>query len=269
MKNNIVRSVNLLTFEQFPENELTHFTTTISGGVSEGSYGRFNLSLYSGDDIDAVAENRERLAEALGIHEEDILVPYQTHENKVLLIDEAFLEKSDLDKVKLLNGVDALITNQKKVCIAITTADCVPVLLYDPVKNVFAAVHAGWKGTVLRIVEKVLDTMVATFGSLPSDIKAGIGPCISQPHFEVGEEVVLAFTEADFPMDRIGIRNQTSNKMHINLSLANQYSLIKKGLLPEHIEVSNLCTFANPDKFFSARRQTIHSGRMLTGGFLK
>lgn len=269
MKNNIVRNTNLLTFEQFSENELTHFATTICGGVSEGSYGTFNLSLYSGDDIDAVAQNRERLADALGILEEDILVPYQTHEDKILLVDKAFLEKSDLEKVKLLNGVDALITNQRGICIAVTTADCVPVLLHDPVKNVFAAVHAGWKGTVLRIVEKAIDSIVSTFGCSPSDIKAGIGPCISQPHFEVGEEVVQAFTEAGFPIDKIGVRNQTSGKMHIDLTLANQSSLIDKGVLPGHIETSNLCTFANPDKFFSARRQTIHSGRMLSGGFLK
>ena len=82
-----------MTFEQFAENNLTHFTTTIHGGISEGNYETFNLSLYSGDDIDAVAQNRERLAEALGISEEDILVPYQTHEDKTLLVDKAFLEK--------------------------------------------------------------------------------------------------------------------------------------------------------------------------------
>ncbi|WP_108823035.1 peptidoglycan editing factor PgeF [Dysgonomonas sp. Marseille-P4361] len=261
--------VNFLTFKALQKYDLTHFVTTICGGVSNGNYSTFNLSLYSGDEIDAVAENRERLADTLGILEEDILVPYQTHEDKILLIDEAFLEKSDLEKVKLLNGVDALITNQKNICIGVTTADCVPVLLYDPVRNIFSAVHAGWKGTVLRIVEKVIDTMVYTFECSPSDIKAGIGPCISQPHFEVGKEVVQAFVEAGFPMEKIGVRNSNSGKMHIDLSLANKYSLIEKGVLPEHIETSNLCTFANPDKFFSARRQTIHSGRMLSGGFLK
>lgn len=261
--------VNFLTFKNLQEYGLTHFVTTVSGGVSTGGYTSLNLSLYSGDDIGAVAENRERLADVLGISEEDILVPYQTHEDNILVIDKSFLEKSDLEKVKLLNGVDALITNQRRICIGITTADCVPVLLHDPLINVFAAVHAGWKGTVLLIVEKTIETMISIFGCSPADIRAGIGPCISQPHFEVGEEVVQAFAEAGFPIEKIGVRSQTSGKMHIDLSLANKYSLIEKGVLPEHIETSNLCTFANPDKFFSARRQTIHSGRMLSGGFLK
>lgn len=269
MNNIVIEKNNLLHFRGLDDCGLIHFMTTVSGGVSKGSYGTFNQSLYSGDNIDAVADNRERLGNMLGISEEDILVPYQTHEDKILVIDKAFIEKSDLEKVKLLNGVDALITCQKNICIGVTTADCVPVLLHDPVKKVFAAVHAGWKGTVLRIVEKTIEAMENAYGCSPSDIKAGIGPCISQHYFEVGEEVTQAFTDAGFPLNMIGKRNQSSGKMHIDLTLANEYSLTEKGVLPEHIEASNLCTFANPDKFFSARRQTIHSGRMLAGGFLR
>lgn len=261
---------NLLHFEDLSKfDSLFHFTTTISGGVSEGNYTSFNLGMYCGDDIDHVAENREQLARMLNVDEEDIIVPHQTHEDKILVVDESFLSKTDLEKLQLQNGVDALITNQKNVCIGVTTADCVPILIYDPIENIFAAIHAGWKGTVARIAEKTVERMIDIFGCDPNNMSAGIAPCISQERFEVGEEVVQAFVSNGFPIDKIGKRNTATSKIHIDLQLANKLLLIESGIIPENIEVSSLCTYNNPDKFFSARRQTIHSGRMLTGGVLK
>lgn len=261
---------NLLHFDNlYNFDSLFHFTSTISGGVSEGNFASFNLGMYSGDNIDHVAENRERLAVMLNIDEADILVPYQTHEDKVLVIDRDFRSKSDLEKIQLLNGVDALITDQRGICIAVTTADCVPVLVYDAEKKILAAIHAGWKGTVARFAEKTVEKMIENFGCNPSDLYAGISPCISQVHFEVGEEVVDAFCKADFPFAEIAYRNQHTGKAHIDLQLANKLTLIEAGIPTNNIEESNLCTFANADKFFSARRQTIYSGRMLTGGILR
>lgn len=261
---------NLLQFRNLNEFEnLSHFTSTIAGGVSEGNYATFNLGMYSEDDIDCIAENRERLARILNIPEEDIIVPHQTHDDKVLIIDEAFLRKTDLEKVRMLNGMDALITNQKNICIGITTADCVPVLVYDSDKEILAAVHAGWKGTVAKIAGKTVMKMIEAFGCNPDNLYIGIGPCISQKHFEVGDEVVDAFEKADFPMDEISYRNKETGKAHIDLQQANKLILIETGIPEENIEEANLCTFSHPDKFFSARRQTIHSGRMLTGGIIR
>lgn len=261
---------NLLHFENLSEfKNLFHFTTTVSGGVSDGDYATFNLGMYSGDDIDCVAENRERLAQILNIQEEDIIVPHQIHDDKILIIDETFSNKTDLEKVQSLNGIDALITNQRNICIGITTADCVPVLIYDTEKKILASVHAGWKGTVSKIAEKTVEKMMSVFGSNPDDLYVGIGPCISQTYFEVGDEVVDAFSHVGYLMEEISYRNEETGKVHVDLQWTNKLILIEAGIPVRNIEVSNLCTYANPDMFFSARRQTVNSGRMLTGGILR
>lgn len=263
-----VGNINFLTFSSLSKGNFFNFSTTIQGGYSSGAYSSLNLSLYSGDNPDCVNENRKRIADVIGVPVEDLYIPYQVHEDNILIINETFLGKTSKEKIKLLNGVDALITNQKNICIGVTTADCVPVLIYDPVGNVFATVHAGWRGTVAKIVGKTIDKMVEHFESDPENILIGIGPCISQKYFEVGEEVVEAFLQADFPVDIIGYRNPDSGKMHIDLQQANKCISIQKGVLADNIEIVDSCTYSNPDKFFSARRQTINSGRMITGGIL-
>lgn len=246
---------------------LCHFTTTIKGGVSEGNYASFNLGLYSGDSIDNVMENRSRLASAIGLPLENLFFPYQTHHDKIYVIDREFLEYSQQKKEELLSGIDALITNLPSVCIGVTTADCVPVLLFDPKRKVFAAVHAGWRGTVSNIVEKTIDKMKTYFGVMPADILAYIGPSISKEIFEVGDEVVLAFENAGFDVSTIGDIDNETKKMHIDLVLANKILLRKSGVLLENIDMSNICTYKSRLSMFSARRQTINSGRMITGGF--
>ncbi|WP_029903640.1 peptidoglycan editing factor PgeF [Prevotella sp. 10(H)] len=264
-----IKAINLLQFNHFKQENLFHFSTTIKGGVSTGDYTSLNLGMYSGDDIDNVAENKERLAQAIGVSEEDIYIPYQTHEDKILTIDDSFLSKPDLEKVKLMNGIDALITDRKNICIGVTTADCVPVLIFDPEKNILAAVHAGWKGTVAKIAAKTVAKMKEQFDCDPTKLLAGIAPCISQERFEVGEEVVDAFQQAGFIMEDIGYRKPETGKMHIDLQRANELTLSEAGIPADNIEIADLCTYSNPALFFSARRQSVHSGRMITGGVLR
>jgi YfiH family protein len=264
-KNNI----KLLQFDLLQQEDLFHFSTTRNGGVSEDAYATFNLGFYAGDNPENVYANREILASAMDIPVHDLFVPYQTHGDKICVIDEEFLNLSDNDKYTLLNGVDALITDRKNISIGVTTADCVPILIYDPQKQVFAAIHAGWKGTVAKIAGKTVETMINLYDCRPENLLVGIAPCISQKYFEVGEEVVDAFREAGFPIDGIAYRNSDSGKMHIDLRLANKLILTDLGVLAHNIEVTDLCTYSDPDRFFSARRQTIRSGRMVTGWGLK
>ncbi|GAB6009630.1 peptidoglycan editing factor PgeF [Dysgonomonas reticulitermitis] len=261
---------SLLQFKNLGEFQcLTHFSTTVRGGVSEGDYTSFNLGFYSGDNPGCVYENRSRLASLINVPLQDLYIPYQTHGDKICVLDSDFMVLSDNDKYLSLNGVDALITDQKNICIGVTTADCVPVLIYDPAKNVLATIHAGWKGTVAKIVEKTVAKMADAFGCDPQDMYAGIAPCISQKCFEVGEEVDDVFKEAGFHMNDIAYHNSGTGKTHIDLRQANKILLNNAGVLSHHIETSDLCTYSDSDMFFSARRQTIHSGRMVTGGVLR
>ncbi|NDV94716.1 peptidoglycan editing factor PgeF [Dysgonomonas sp. 521] len=262
------KGLDLLMFNAFPKGNLFNFSTTIHGGASTGTYASLNLSPYSGDDPESVNENQEHLANIIGISVENLYLPYQTHNDRIQIIDEAFLYKSDLEKASLMNGVDALITDRKDICIGVTTADCVPILIYDTKRHILAAVHAGWKGTVAKIVRKTILKMMERFDSNPKHLLAGIGPCISQKHFEVGEEVVEAFIQAGFSIGDIAYRNHVSGKMHINLEAANGLLLAEAGIPIGNIEKAGLCTYSNPELLFSARRQTIHSGRIVTGGIL-
>ncbi|MBK5720695.1 peptidoglycan editing factor PgeF [Dysgonomonas sp. Marseille-P4677] len=269
MKSTDKNNIKILQFESFPDKNLFHFTSTIEGGASSDAYTSLNLGLYSGDNTDCVNENKERIANVMGISVGNLYMPYQTHEDKILVIDKLFLEKSDREKANSLNGIDALITDQKGICIGITTADCVPILIYDLKKNVLAAIHAGWKGTVAKIAAKTIKKMVDLFDCNTDDMIAGIGPCISQERFEVGEEVVDIFQEKGFIIEEIGYRNKKTGKMHFNLELTNKLIIHEAGIPFDNIECANLCTYSNPEMFFSARRQTIYSGRMVTGGILK
>lgn len=269
MKSVQYNNIHLLQFRSLSNESLFHFTSTIKGGVSKETYTSLNLSPYAGDDPDAVTENQERIANIMGISVENLYIPYQIHKDNILTIDKLFTQKSDLEKLTLMNGIDALITDQKEIFIGITTADCVPILIFDPKKKVLAAIHAGWKGTVLGIAEKTVKKMIEQYQCIPQNLVVGIGPCISQKVFEVGNEVIEAFIENGFDEKEISYRNPVSGKSHINLELANKILLTKAGIPEQNIEIANICTYSNSEILFSARRQTIHSGRILTGGIIK
>lgn len=148
------------------------------------------------------------------------------------------------------------------VCIGVSTADCIPILLYDPEHHAAAAVHAGWRGTVMRIAEKSIRQMTLDYGTRPELLEAVIGPGISQEAFEVGDEVYDAFREAGFPMSEIARKQE---KWHIDLWAANYLQLENCGLRINHIQVSGICTYRHCEEYFSARRLGIASGRIFTG----
>lgn len=191
-----------------------------------------------------------------------LIVPHQTHSVEVRVIDESFLTLSDAGQADRLEGVDALVTDRPGVCLCISTADCVPVLCFDTRLRVVAAAHAGWRGTVQRIVTRTLKVMTERYGTSPGDVVACIGPSISPEAFEVGDEVYSRFRDAGFPMERISVRR---DKWHIDLWEANRLQLLSVGVPPQHIAASGICTWQNNTDFFSARRQGIASGRILSG----
>lgn len=249
--------------------DISHFVTARRGGHSEGSYATFNCSPYSGDDPGRVRRNQELLCEVLSLKPEQLVIPFQTHGTKACIIDHSFLSASPECRAELLYGVDAVITRLPGVCVCISTADCIPVLLYDRTHQVVAAVHAGWRGTVSYIVGQTLEKMRTAFGTEGQEVVACIGPGISLQSFEVGEEVYEAFRINGFDMSRISIRKPETRKYHIDLYEANRLQLLDFGVPGCQIEVAGICTYIHHTDFFSARRLGIKSGRILSGIMLK
>lgn len=246
------------------------FSSTRHGGFSKGHYAAFNINHYCGDNEEDIAKNRSLLCELLGIQETRLLMPHQVHLTEVVAIDNAFLGLSAEEQKARLEGVDALMTSLPGVCIGVSTADCIPVLLYDRAKHVSCAIHAGWRGTVKRIVEKAVGELVVAYGSRPEDILTQIGPGIHLESFEVGDEVYDAFEKEGFQMETISQKypandGSAQEKWHIDLPECNRLQLLASGIPESQISVSAIDTFQQHDTFFSARRLGINSGRIFTG----
>lgn len=198
----------------------------------------------------------------------DVTVGHQVHGNAVAVVDRPGMKKEELE------GYDALVTNQKGLAIGVRTADCIPILLFDRKKKVVAAVHSGWKGTLQRICKSTLFLMNNRFRSEAKDIIAVIGPGISGKYFQVGEEVVNAFKEMDFPLNMIysWTAPQKNGDMltghHLDLVVANRWLLEQEGVKPENIIVSGICTYENTG-FFSARREGSDCGRNISAIMLR
>ena len=249
--------------------EVTAFTTTRHGGYSQGRYGTFNVNLYCGDDAEAIQKNRQLLCQSLAIQPDRLLMPHQVHGVEVRRVTQDFFDLSASEQQEVLEGVDALMTDIKEVCIGVSTADCIPLIIYDPEHSAASVIHAGWRGTVSRIVRHTVQAMVETYGSDVSRLKAVIGPGISLQSFEVGDEVYTQFAEAAFPMESISsimpaMNGGTQEKWHIDLWACNRLQLIEAGLSSEQIQVAGICTYEHYEDYFSARRLGINSGRILT-----
>ena len=255
----------VLHFYDFGQ-DIVAFSTTRQGGYSQGNYGQFNINRYCGDKTETIAQNRQALCQLLQIDNRCLLMPHQVHLTEIATIDSDFLGLDDDERLQRLEGVDAIMTDRAGVCVGVSTADCIPVLLYDGVHHAVCAIHAGWRSTVSRIVEKAVKAMMETYGSQADAIQAQIGPGISLDSFEVGDEVYDAFAQAGFDMAAI---SQKQAKWHIDLPVCNRLQLIAAGLKPEHINMSDICTYKMYDMFFSARRLGINSGRIFTAIMMK
>lgn len=231
-----------------------------------GEYAGFNITHYCGDDAEHVRTCRKALADHLKISDRELILPHQTHTANVHTITLPFDETAypDFDtiaQVDSLQDTDGLVTNIPRYCIGVSTADCVPILLYDARQQVVAAVHAGWRGMQQRIPENAVRIMYHNFGTKPSDILAVVGPSIGPESFEVGDEVCDAFSDAHFPMDSIAHRRR---KWHIDLWAAAVIVLEGCDIPLTHIQVAGIDTYVDV-RFFSARRQGIDCGRIFSG----
>lgn len=226
-------------------NKLLAVESTRWGGVSTQPYSSLNLGAFTNDRQEAVQRNKEILYTDLGINGDQIASSFQCHGNEVLnVVEPGYYE-----------GFDALITNKKDIFLQILVADCTPMLLFDPQNEVVAAIHAGWRGTANNIVQKTLEKMKDVFNTNPSDCFAYVGTCISQPFFEVDEDVAEYFDQEFYVFDK------EKNKYFIDLKDCNVRALSDAGLMKNHIAVSPFCTVKDNHLFFSHRHEKGTTGR--------
>jgi polyphenol oxidase len=219
-----------------------------------------NTPRFTGKPEHKTEENRYKLAEILGINAKQLVFPGQTHTNRVVNL-------SGIPK-HAISDTDALVTNKPDICLCVQTADCVPILLFDPVKNVVAAIHAGWRGTVAHIVGTAINKIIASFQTNPYDLRAVLGPSISPESYEVGNEVADVVIKKIPNAERTLVKG-SNDKYHLNLWEANRQLLLSCGLNSEKIQIFGRCTFQEKNKFFSARRDGIKTGRLVSGIMLK
>ncbi|HEY5514497.1 MAG TPA: peptidoglycan editing factor PgeF [Geomonas sp.] len=235
--------------------------TTRHEGVSRPPYNSLNLGSNTLDSPHNVEGNRSLLARGFGATLDRFLTVTQVHGTDLLVIDSPNPEFSHFLKLEC----DGIVTNQPGLMIAVCVADCVPILLHDPVRGVIAALHAGWQGTVGNIAGKGVEAMTSLFGSSPKDIVAAIGPSILECCYEVDAPVRDAFRKAGAAWD-LYARESGEGKWHLDLARANRQQLIDAGLASEQIESEELCVCCNQELFFSYRRDDGDTGRQ--AGFI-
>jgi YfiH family protein len=219
---------------------------------------KLSLALHTGELESHIVANRKLIEKSFSqdgtLH---FVLANQTHSDNIHIVTNA-KTKGWLDMKSAIADCDALVTNQKGVMLGVLTADCVPVLLYDPKEEVVAAVHAGWKGTKEQIVAKTVQKMKEVFGSDPAEVIAGIAPAIGKCCYEVGEDVAEHFFDIPDACKAKG------NKYMLDLPYINKYQLLDTGLRVEHIEMSGICTACETSKFFSYRKEEGCSGRFMS-----
>lgn len=230
---------------------IAHGFSTRRGGVSQGIYASLNLGLTRGDDQDCVRENYRRFVRAVGGTGRRFAMCNQVHGAVVRNITLADT-KTDLYH-KLGYEADGLMTAIPGVALIVFSADCIPVLLYDPARRVAAAVHAGWRGTAAGIVTAAVEQMCQIYGSSPADIRAAIGPGIGPCCFETHEDVPNAMTAAVASPALPYIKIKDNGKFTVDLKGINARRLELAGLDPANIAVSSDCTACMGDKYWSHR----------------
>ncbi|MDO4523391.1 MAG: peptidoglycan editing factor PgeF [Eubacteriales bacterium] len=232
---------------------IRHGFSTRLGGVSEGHLSSMNLSFSRGDREECVRENYRRMAEALGFDTEAMVFTDQTHTTNVRRVTAADLGKG-WNKERDYQDVDGLITDDPEAVLVTFYADCVPLFFVDPVRRAIGLSHSGWRGTVGKMGKVTVEAMQTAFGSNPEDIVAAIGPSICQSCYQVSEDVIEEFRR-NFREERWRelFYGEGDGKYRLNLWRANELVLEEAGILPEHMQVTDICTCCNSEVLFSHR----------------
>ena len=226
--------------------DIRHAFFTRSGGVSHGVYTSLNGGVGSNDTPESVAENRARMALALGVSPERLLTPYQIHSPEVVAIDAPWSSDNR-------PRADAVVTRAPKLAIGVSTADCGPLLFADDTARVVGAAHAGWRGAFTGVIEATLAAM-EKLGADRNNISVALGPTIRQENYEVGPEFVTRFLAADADNARFFADSARADHAMFDLTGYIAARVQRAGIAK--FEDLGLCTYAEPERFYSFRRST-------------
>lgn len=241
-----------LTFPLFDKHNIKHAFTTRKGGASVGQYASFNTGFQNGDSYEAVYENFRRICSAINIDEKRLVFGKQTHTNNVRCVTDDDIGKGIIKPLDYDN-VDGLISNLHGVGLVTQYADCTPLMFCDIKKRVIATSHAGWRGTAAQIGKVTVDKMVEVYGCERENIIAAIGPCIDKCCYEVDNPVYEAFSQIEYLSLGKIFTPKENGKYMLNLKEANKQILINAGIVPQNIDVADLCTCCNHEYLHSHR----------------
>jgi polyphenol oxidase len=239
---------------------LDHGVTTRHGGTSGPPYASLNLGLHVGDAAEAVIANRRRVCAALGVPFESYTLARQVHGSGIARVGAEQIGAGRAALQQSLPDADGLVVTQPGVLISVLSADCVPLLLYDPVQHVGAAVHAGWRGTAAGIAGAAVRYLVGNCGCRPRDLLVGLGPAIGPCCYQVSADVAEQLSTA-FPYAR-SVATTRDGAWYLDLAQANRQQLLAAGVPEGQCEEADLCTSCHAGEFFSERKLGRPTGRI-------
>lgn len=235
---------------------LNRFSDRIEHFISTRNYLSFNdftLGMNGYKSPFQVMENRAIVAAQHGFDVSQLVFSKQIHGNRVKFIEPEARGSSTTNRPMVRRECDGMFTHHAKICLASQAADCVPVLLFDPCKNVISCVHSGWRGTVGMIAQNAVNQLIDKYNSNPGDLVVGVGPSIGPCCMEVGPDVVKQVNKAFGIDNKLIVRNIATGKTHFDMPAAIVETLTKSGVRNENIELAGICTKCQNQDFFSHR----------------
>ena len=250
-------------FTEFAARGIKHGVSTRLGGRSVQPFTSLNLGLHTGDDAETVWHNRQAFCQALGLTADKAVTAEQVHGDVVRLVTETDAGRGARHYQEAISGTDALITNVPDLPLMLFFADCVPVLIVDPVAKAIGISHAGWKGTVAKIAQKTVIAMQQSYNTKPANCLVGIGPSIGPCCYEVDEMVISKLRSGFSKWNELAA--PCADCWQLNLWEANRQQLLEIGVQDRNITVSGICTAENTPVFFSHRAENGRTGRIGAG----
>ncbi len=248
---------------------LRHFVSTRRGGISDRCFAALNIGFHVGDDNFRVLQNRRILTDALGLDLLKFTFADQCHSANVAVVNDTGRGRGAMEKESALPHTDGMVSNVPDICLGVQVADCVPVLVYDPVQKVIASLHAGWRGSLRRIVSETIGKMIQQYGSRAENIYAGLGPSAGPCCYEVGGDVYREARMALGSVKKVIKSAKTPGKYIFDQWAANKEQLMDAGVPEDHIELAGICSQCEEQTFFSSRANQGMTGRFMAGIMLK